>query len=352
MTQPLFSINLLGYQCEPYLPKVIDSVRAQTYKDFECMLIVEECADNSLKICQETAAADPRFKVYSRPKSGSAAAANNFGFDHAQGKYVVNIDGDDWVEPTMLADFAKQLQGHEDEIDILQYAAKIVNEHDDGTLTDGDVITNFRECDAGKIFTGKEAILAVAHRGEIRNHTVLSVCKTQFLRDNQLYMNPGLIMEDFEWTPRCWYLAKGLVYIHKVYYYYRRRKNSVNTEHSPRILFDIVKNFEHLPAFLSKYDVPLEVQRVWANQWLSLFIWYFFNRVYDQKFNRQERCEARDRLMDGAAGALLRRFIPLVSAPKKLGMRLFLASRHLGFWLPWLYFRLAYFPLLALRSHH
>ncbi len=350
MNQPLFSINLLGYQCEPYLDKVIASIRAQTFADFECMLIVEESNDNSLKICEDAAASDHRFKVYPRPKSGSASAPCNFGIDHAQGKYIVFIDGDDWVEPTMLAEFAAQLQNHEDQIDILQYAAKIVNEQDDGTLTDGDVITNFQDCDANKIFTGKDAILAVAHRGEIRNHTVLSVCKVQFLRENQLYMNPGLIMEDFEWTPRCWYLAKGLRYLPRVLYYYRRRKNSVNTEASPRILFDIVKNFEHLPDFVKKYNVPLEIQRVWANQWLSLLIWYFFNKVYDRKFTHAHRITARNRLMDGDAATLLRQFIPLVSLPKKIGMRLLLASRYTGYWLPWLYFRIAYFPLLALRK--
>ena len=67
MASPLFTIVLAGYQTEPYLPKALASIASQTFADFEALCYVEQSTDNSLEICREMAARDPRFKVATAP---------------------------------------------------------------------------------------------------------------------------------------------------------------------------------------------------------------------------------------------------------------------------------------------
>ena len=350
MKPPYFSIILLGYQCAPYLDKALSSIRQQTCDDFECLMIVEESTDNSLAICEDMAQQDARFLAIPLPKSGSASAPSNYGIDHAQGRYLVFVDGDDWVEGSLLAEAQAEIERHGGDLDILQYSARVVNEQPDGSLLDGGVISNFDGTDAGRMLTGREAIIRCGRSGAIRNHNVLNICRVQFLRENRLHKNAGLILEDFEWTPRCWYLARRMAFLPRALYCYRRRQNSVMTESSPRVLFDLARQFAHLPAFLSRHQVIPAVRRVWASQWLSLFIWYFFNPIYDRKFSWHDRRAVRDMLMDGDSGETLREFIGMAGWPKRVGMRLLLLSRRLGMWLPRLYFRGVYFPLMKLRD--
>lgn len=99
---PLVSIIVPVYNVEAYLPKMIDSVLAQTFTDFELLLIDDGTPDNSGKICDEAAARDCRVKAIHKPNGGSASARNE-GMKAARGKYFFFVDSDDWIEPEMLA---------------------------------------------------------------------------------------------------------------------------------------------------------------------------------------------------------------------------------------------------------
>ncbi len=79
MNQPKFTVIIACYQTEPYLPKALESVASQTYKDFEAICYVEESTDRSLEICREMAEKDPRFIVSTGPKSGGVATTRNYG---------------------------------------------------------------------------------------------------------------------------------------------------------------------------------------------------------------------------------------------------------------------------------
>ncbi len=99
---PLVSIIAPVYNVEAYLPKMIDSVLAQTFTDFELLLVDDGTPDNSGRICDEAAAKDSRVKAIHKQNGGSASARNE-GMKAARGKYFFFIDSDDWIEPEMLA---------------------------------------------------------------------------------------------------------------------------------------------------------------------------------------------------------------------------------------------------------
>lgn len=91
------SIVVPLYKSEAFLPKLIDSVLAQTYTNFELILVDDESPDNSGKISEEYALRDSRIKVIHK-KNGGCCDARNKGLEAATGEYLMFADGDDWLE--------------------------------------------------------------------------------------------------------------------------------------------------------------------------------------------------------------------------------------------------------------
>ena len=95
------SVIVPVYNVEKYLNRCIDSILAQTFTDFELLLIDDGSTDNSGKLCDEYAAKDKRVRVFHK-ENGGAASARNMGLTEASGEYIAFIDSDDWVDRTYL----------------------------------------------------------------------------------------------------------------------------------------------------------------------------------------------------------------------------------------------------------
>ena len=89
--------------------KCLDSILAQSFKDYECLLIDDGSKDGSPVICDEYAAKDSRFKAFHKP-NGGLSDARNYGLEHAQGEYTIFFDPDDWVDADCLKDLYKTAQ--------------------------------------------------------------------------------------------------------------------------------------------------------------------------------------------------------------------------------------------------
>lgn len=96
----LISVIVPVYNVEAYLPRCVDSILAQTYKNLEIILVDDGTKDASDKICDEYAARDPRVKVIHK-ENGGLSSARNAGIDIAKGEYFGFVDSDDWIEPEM-----------------------------------------------------------------------------------------------------------------------------------------------------------------------------------------------------------------------------------------------------------
>lgn len=94
---PKISVIVPVYNVEKYLPRCIDSILSQTFKNFELLLIDDGSPDNSGKICDEYAKRDSRVKVFHKP-NGGVSSARNLGLDKASGEWVTFIDADDYIE--------------------------------------------------------------------------------------------------------------------------------------------------------------------------------------------------------------------------------------------------------------
>ena len=97
----MISIIVPVYNTEKYLRRCIDSVLAQTYQDFELLLIDDGSKDSSGAICDEYAAQDARVRVFHK-ENGGVSSARNVGLDNARGEWITFVDADDWIESDML----------------------------------------------------------------------------------------------------------------------------------------------------------------------------------------------------------------------------------------------------------
>lgn len=89
------------YQVEQYIAQCIESVLNQTFRDFELILVDDGSKDRSGMICDTYAEKDDRIVVIHTDNRG-AAAARNAGLDHASGRYITFLDGDDFIAGNML----------------------------------------------------------------------------------------------------------------------------------------------------------------------------------------------------------------------------------------------------------
>ncbi len=104
----MISIIVPVYNTEKYLHRCIDSVLAQTYQDFELLLIDDGSKDSSGAICDEYAAQDTRVRVFHK-ENGGVSSARNVGLDNVQGEWVTFVDSDDYIEENFLKSFEGNL---------------------------------------------------------------------------------------------------------------------------------------------------------------------------------------------------------------------------------------------------
>lgn len=116
MNNPSISIVVAVYQAEKYIKRCLESIIAQTFNDFEVLLIDDGSSDSSGMICDDYAARDNRFRVIHKQNEG-VSCARQTGLDAAKGKYIIHADPDDWVEPDWLQKMYEKIE--EDKADMV-----------------------------------------------------------------------------------------------------------------------------------------------------------------------------------------------------------------------------------------
>ena len=122
----LVSIIVPIYNIEKYLIRCIESILAQTYKNIEIILVDDQSIDKSTEICDSYAKLDNRIKVIHK-LNGGVADARNVGITTATGKYLVFIDGDDYVNKDMVEKLYNAVEVNDADIAICNY--EYVNEN-------------------------------------------------------------------------------------------------------------------------------------------------------------------------------------------------------------------------------
>jgi glycosyltransferase involved in cell wall biosynthesis len=102
MALPVISVIMLTYNREAFISRSIESILAQTYRDFEFIIVDNGSTDRSGDIADEYAAQDLRIRVIHKQR-GNIGSGRNAGLDEAKGEYIAFIDDDDWCTSDFLA---------------------------------------------------------------------------------------------------------------------------------------------------------------------------------------------------------------------------------------------------------
>ena len=348
-----FTIALAGHQNAPFLPKVLENIARQTFTLFEVLCYVEESTDGSLELCRKFARHDSRFQVISAPVSGTVASTRNYAIRHGRGEYLLAVDGDDWVAPDMLEQLMEKLS-RTGSVDVLAFAARKMLAFPNGEFHECEKICNF-QAEGDEVFSGLEMVMqkSRSHSKHLVNLTWLNLYRMEFLRQHQLYQHEGRIFEDLDWFPRVCFFAQRFAVLDEVLYFYRVRPGSITADFtsSPHFL-DVPRQLRDGIAFAMDHWEPQEFWRVWANIWITFLYWILFHPVASRKLSDQTRRAALQILLEKENAKAFRRFLTLVSWPKRLAFP-WLKLGALGFLLPSkLYFRWFFYPLSYWRKKH
>lgn len=125
-TTPKISIIVPVYNMEKFLRQCVDSILAQTFTDFELLLVNDGSKDSSAAICESYAAADSRVRVINKENSGQADS-RNVALAAARADLIGYVDSDDWIEPDMYETLYNTLVSTGADISICGYYMSYVN---------------------------------------------------------------------------------------------------------------------------------------------------------------------------------------------------------------------------------
>lgn len=107
------SIIIPTYNCGSYLAEAIDSVIAQTLHDWECIIVDDGSTDNTKELVQSYIQRNQQIKYIYQENQG-VSSARNTGIHHSSGKYILPLDGDDYIDPIYAEKAVNYLESHPD----------------------------------------------------------------------------------------------------------------------------------------------------------------------------------------------------------------------------------------------
>ena len=152
---PTISIIIPVYNVERFLHTCLDSILAQSFTDWEAILVDDGGKDRSGVICDEYCKKDERFRVFHRENHG-VSASRNFGIKQARGMYLCFVDSDDYIHQRMLEVLFQNLNGS-----IYDVA---MSQEEDVYDTDSSRATEKQDTERSKkVVTAKEFLYGVTH---------------------------------------------------------------------------------------------------------------------------------------------------------------------------------------------
>ncbi len=350
---PFFSVIVPCCDVGPYLPECLASLLEQPFADWECLLVVEESRDGTLGLARDRAAADPRFRVFTGPRTGSCSVPRNRGIEEARGRYAVFLDGDDTLVPGSLARVAAAIAARPG-ADLYPCRMKVRDETDGRGEPDRD---NYPPGFSGELAGPEATRMAYTFRRFPCPMLQLTVFRRGYLLEQGLRCLPGRRRQDSEFAPRALYLARRVVPLHEPLYVYRIRPGSVSTlsggtgyyhEDYAAILGSLMAFHERMrrsPGF------DPSVSRLWARHWLTWLTYYWFSPRAIRETPRQRRRETLAKAFPGGFAAFDALMRASTRARRVAGWHVKLSLRHprLAWWTD-LFFRRFYYPLGDLRD--
>lgn len=302
MEQPLISVIVPIYKVEAYLERCVESIRNQTYRNLEIILVDDGSPDRCGEMCDAFAKEDPRIRVFHK-ENGGQSSARNLGLDNMTGEYVGFVDSDDWIEPDMYYHLYELME---------QYQAQITCCGTQKNFSNGKV-SYFnpkypKETDIC-VFDRKGALSELFSNAKI----TYSPCDKLYHRDVfiGLRMTEGKIYEDMEILPKWVERATVVVYdpIPK-YHYIMTETSTVRGTYNLRRMREVDVALERAEDYKIRYP-ELYDEAMARYIAICLYVVHLSRGV-------DECTQRRNEIIKKLKGALPSSSVSVLSKPEKL----------------------------------
>ena len=254
---PLFSIIIPVYRSGPFLRDCLDSIRNQTLTDWECICINDGSPDDSGAILDEYARKDARFTAIHQDNRG-VSAARNAGLSVARGNWTAFVDGDDTVEPDMLACLHEEALRAQEAALLCYGISKDFHAGSRLIRTETTLPSRNQHIPAGE--TG--AFLRYLLTSLDMESSCNKLFRTELLKKNGILFNTSaVVFEDFQFVldylSAC---APDIILLKKAFYHYRAQETENGA--AKRSRFNLVRDIDALTtkflAWASTLSLPQE----------------------------------------------------------------------------------------------
>jgi len=275
----MISIIIPVYNIENYISSCIESVLAQTYDDYEVIIIDDGSSDKSPGICDHYAERDERISVIHKQNEGLSAARND-GIKMAKGQYVAFLDGDDyWDDRDALGKLASRAE--QSTADIINYSYKKVY---DGSENVKEYFHNIPNMPLEYCDLNDQVSFMLKY-----NLYIASACNKLVKRSlltEELLFEKGLLSEDIDWCARLLAKTGSLDFICENFYCYRQRGRSITHSVSNKTCDDLTENL--IRCFALRDKITEDKMKLFDSYLAYLFATFFVDQALtldEQKTN-------------------------------------------------------------------
>lgn len=240
----LISVIVPIYNTVEYLPRCVNSIRRQTYRNLEIILVDDGSTDNSGAMAEKFALEDKRVRVFHKENGGSSSA-RNLGIEKAFGDFIGFVDSDDYIEPQMyermlytaLSENLSMVQCSRDEID-----------------EQGNRMENVCIPPKEPVLLENEKFMQelLMHRGDCSFCTKLT--KASLLKEHKF--PEGELNEDFRLLTELLVRIPAVFILpqqdYHVFYRYGSNTRTRNKDEFPRVFTDIVNNADRVEKLVAE----------------------------------------------------------------------------------------------------
>lgn len=325
MEEKLVSVIVAVYNIEEYLPRCVDSILAQTYKNLEIILVDDGSTDRSGSICDAYAGKDGRITVIHK-KNGGLSDARNAGLDKASGEYIGFVDGDDWIEEDMYRAMYYACERENAQVAACRYKQ----------ITKSGIIDASGE---NSVSLSKREALEIYICGDERYLIYNSVWSKLFAKEliRGMRFPVGKNSEDIMFTTKAFCGMERLVYLDRAYYNYvlDREGSIMNEKAGERRLKDEIPFWREQIAYIREAGMP-ELSDKAAYHFYRRLLFYYVDFMGD----RRTRGFAKEivRQLRGDRGVIRRIYKEdYVAVGDRVRMKLVLVLPEVYYWAVRLY---------------
>ncbi len=223
---PFLSIIVPVYNCAQYLEECVESILAQKFADFECILVDDGSKDESGAMCDSYQQKDNRIRVIHK-QNGGLVSARKAGIEEARGTFIGYVDADDFIYPEMYADMCEKAQNGDADVVICDII----------TYVNGEVIKPAKSYLWNGLYEKEQLIREIYPRMlyagdyfEFGLHPSLcdKIIRKDILYSHQMKVDEQIkIGEDAVCSYFCLLDAEKVWVLQDAYYYYRMNENSM-----------------------------------------------------------------------------------------------------------------------------